>query len=187
MFQQVAIALGSGLQFVEELGEEGHVELVDLRHALDLGGVIAVMRKRMMRIRDTDLGVGPVAGLAGELEGDDTRDVALKGQHLEVEHQPGMVGIGGRHADGAVEIRQRILLCSSLGLLNATLDLTDGVEVLRQPGAVAGTEFALELVEVAGEGIQQAGAALEGGAAFGPAAALAEEVLEHDTRVGLGG
>ena len=79
---------------------------VDLGHLGDLLGVVAVVRQRVVRVGDADLGIGPVAGLAGELEGDDAGDVALERQHLQVEHQPGVVGVGGRHADRAVEVRQ---------------------------------------------------------------------------------
>ena len=46
-------------------------------HLRDLGRVVPVVRERMVRVGDADLGIGPPAGLAGELERDDPRDVPL--------------------------------------------------------------------------------------------------------------
>ena len=103
-----------------------------------------MVRERVVRIGHADLGVGAVAGLARELERDDAGDVALQRQHLQVEHQPRVVGVGGRHAHRAIEIRQRIVRRLGLGLLNAALDLADGVEVLADPGAIGRAELLLQ-------------------------------------------
>ena len=104
-------------------------------------GIVAVMRQRVMRIGHADLGVGAVAGLARELERDDARDVALQRQHLQVEHQPRVVGVRGRHADRPVEIGQRIVRRRRLGLLDAPLDFADGLEILVDPGAIGRAEL----------------------------------------------
>ena len=101
-----------------------------------------MVRERVVRIGHADLGVGAVARLARELERDDAGDVALQRQHLQVEHQPGVVGVGGRHAGRAVEIRQRVVGGAGLGLLDAALHLADGVEVLADPGAIRRAERA---------------------------------------------
>ena len=58
-----------------------------------LARVVAVVRQRVVRVGDADLGVGPRAGLACELKGDDASDVALEREHLKIEHQPGVVGV----------------------------------------------------------------------------------------------
>ncbi len=84
------------------------MELVDLRHARDFLRIIAVMRKRVVRIGNSDLGISAIAGFARELERDDACDIALQRQHLQVEHQPRVVGVCSRHADGPIQIRQRI-------------------------------------------------------------------------------
>ena len=138
--------LPSGVAFSlrEELGEQRHVELIDLRHARDLVRIVAVMRQRMMRIGHADFGIGAVAGFARELERDDARDVALQRQHLQIEHQPGVVGVGGRHAHRPIQIRQRIVRRVGFGLLNAAFDFADGVEILADPRAIAGPELAVE-------------------------------------------
>ena len=70
MVEQRAVAFGRGFQFLQEPGEERNVERIDLRHPLDLGRVIAVMRQRVMRIGNADLGVSAIARLARELERD---------------------------------------------------------------------------------------------------------------------
>ena len=64
MVEQRAIALLGGLQFLEELGEERHMEGVDLRHALDFRRIVAVVGKRMVRIGHSDLRIGSVARFA---------------------------------------------------------------------------------------------------------------------------
>ena len=85
------------------------MELVDLGHTSDLVGIVAVMGKRMMGIRNAYLWVGTIAGLSGQLKGDHTGDISLIGQTLKIEHETGMVRISGRHADGSVQVRQRMI------------------------------------------------------------------------------
>jgi hypothetical protein len=87
VIQERAVAFRRRLQLLEVVGEERHVERVDLRHARDLLRIVAVVRQRVMRIGHADLGIGAVARLARELERHDARDVALHRQHLQVEHQ----------------------------------------------------------------------------------------------------
>src|ERR1017187_10389880 len=59
MVQERAISLGRCLQLREELGKQRHVELVDLGHPRDLLGVVPVVRERVVRVGDSDLGIGP--------------------------------------------------------------------------------------------------------------------------------
>jgi len=58
--------LPAWLQFSKELGEQRHMELIDLRHARDLFPIVAVMREGMMRIGNANLGIGAIAGFACE-------------------------------------------------------------------------------------------------------------------------
>ena len=55
-------------------------------------------------IRDSDLGIGSITRLARQLERDHPRDVSLKRQYLQVEHQLRVIRIGGGHAGGTIEI-----------------------------------------------------------------------------------
>ena len=138
MVEQRAVAFRRGLQLLQELREQRDVELIDLGHLGDLLRIVAVMRQRMMRIGNADLRIGAVAGFARQLKRDDARDVALQRQQLQVEHQSGVVGVGRRHADGPIEIGQRIVRRVGLGLLNAPLDFADRVEILADPARSAG-------------------------------------------------
>ena len=79
---------------------------IDLGHFRQLLRIAAVVRERMMRFGDADLGIGSRAGFARQLERDHAGDVALQRQHLQVEHQPRVVGVGSRHAHRTIEIRQ---------------------------------------------------------------------------------
>ena len=147
-----------------------------------------MVRERVVRVGNADLGIGAVAGLARELERDDAGDVALERQHLQVEHQPGVVGVGGRHADRAVEVRQRVVRRVGLGLLNAALHFADGVQVLVDLGAVGRAE----LSSAAGRSRRFTESSRlarlpQRGAAFGRAAAFAEQPLEDDPRMRLAG
>ena len=74
-----------------------------------------------MWIGNPDFGVSAIAGLARELKRDDTGDIALERQDLQVEHQARVVGVSGWHSHGAIQIRQRIVLRVGLSLLNAAL------------------------------------------------------------------
>ena len=70
--------------------------------------VAAVVGERVVRLGDADLVVGAVGGLAGELEGDDARDIALHGEDLEVKHEPCMLRIARGHAAGPARCRQHV-------------------------------------------------------------------------------
>src|SRR5439155_2006515 len=148
MIEQCAIPFRRGLQLPKELGKQRHMKLIDLGHARNFFRIIAVMRKRMMRIRNADLGVSSIAGFARELERDDARDITLQRQDLQVEHQSRVVGVGGRHAHRPVEIRQRIVRRIGLGLLNTAFDLPDGFEVVAYLGAITRSEFAVQARDV---------------------------------------
>ena len=167
VIEQRAVAVRRGFQLCEELGEQRDVELVDLRHLGDFLRIVAVVGKRVMRIGDADFRVGAVAGFAGELEGDDAGDVALQGQHLQVEHQPGVVGVGGGHADGRSRSGSGFVRGVGFRFLDAAFDFANGVEILADLGAVGRAELLLQAGDVLGHPIEQAGSLAQRGAAFG--------------------
>ena len=140
----------------------------------------------MVRIGNADLGIGARAGFARQLERDHAGDVALQRQHLQVEHQPRVVGVSGRHAHRAIEIRQWESAVCGLGFLNAALHLADRIEILADLGAVARAELLLKAGDVFGHPIEKAGVLPQFGAAVGRAAAVAEQALENDARMSLG-
>jgi hypothetical protein len=141
------------------------------------------MRQRMMRIRHADLGVGPVARLARQLERDDPGHVTLQRQHLQIEHQLRVVGVRSRHAGGTIEIGQRLIGRARFRLLNPPFDLPNRVEVLADAGAIFGAEPRLQPRDVVAHRIEQARAPLQLRPTVGRAAAFAEQTLEHDARM----
>ena len=141
----------------------------------------------MVWVGHADFRIGAIAELARELEGDDPRDIRLKRQSLQVEHQLGVVAERLRHPHRAVQIGQKIVRGRGFGTLNLALDLPDAVEILVDPGAVGGPHRSLQTYDIVVERIEQAGPALERRAALGEASALAEEALEHEARMRFGG
>lgn len=120
----------------------------------------------MVRIGHSDLRIGSVARFARQLKGDDARHVPLQGEHLQIEHEPGMIGIRGGNADGTVQIRKLVVLGVGLRLLNAAFHFANRLEVLGNFRAVAGTQIAFESAEIFGEGVEQAGPFFERSTAF---------------------
>jgi hypothetical protein len=88
VIEQRAVSVGRRLQALEVIRELLDVIRVDLRDLLDLRQLSGIVRDRMMRIGHADLRVGHAAVLATHHEGDDARQIALIGQHLQVDHQP---------------------------------------------------------------------------------------------------
>ena len=97
-----------------------------------------------------------------------------------------MIGVGRRHADRPIEIRQRLVGRAGFRLLDAALDLADGLEILADPGAILGSELRLQARDVVAHRVEQAGPSPQRGAPIGRAAALAEQPLEDDARMRLG-
>ena len=186
MIQQRAVALRRGLQLPKKLGEQRHVELIDLGHPRNLFRIVAVMRQRMMRIRNASLRIGPVAGFARKLEGNHARDIALQRQHLEIEHQSSVVRVGGGNTDRPIQIRQRVVLGIGFRPLNAALHLADRFKILAHPRAIGWAEFSLEPRDILIEPIEQAGPFPQRGLAVCRAAAFAEESFKDDPRMRFG-
>ena len=76
-----------------------------------------------------------------------------------------------------------------LGLLDAALDIADGIEVLGELAAVALADLGFQAVDAARDVVENAALLFEhGGAGRGIGAlAIAEEALEHDARIDFDG
>jgi len=144
------------------------------------------MTDRMVRVRNADLRIRAIVLLARELECDDARDIRLKGQNLQVEHELRVVGERRRNAYRAIEIGSLVLRHRLLATLNLTLDLTHTVEILIQAHAIGNADALLHPGDILGERIKQACPMAERGASCVRIAALAEQALEDDSRMGLG-
>src|SRR5687767_4333618 len=116
-----------------------------------------MMGEGMMRIGNTDFGIGSRACFSRELEGNDPGNITLESQHLQVEHQPRMVGIGSRYTHRTIQIRQPVVRRLSLGLLNPTLHLADGIQILADPGAICWAELPLKARDIFTNPIEKAG------------------------------
>src|ERR1700716_2345075 len=97
-----------------------------------------------MRFGNSNLRIGPNALFASQLERYDASDVSLESEHLQIEHQLGVVCIGGWDADRAIQIRQVRLGGVALGLLNAPLYLANRIQIFTHDGAVSGPQFSLQ-------------------------------------------
>src|SRR4051812_1358827 len=104
--------------------------LVDLGNLRYLDRIVAVMADRMMRVRDADVGIGTIALLPRELERDDSRDIRLKGQNLEVEHELGVICERRGDAYWAFEIGRLVLRHRLLAPLDLALHLPYAVDIL---------------------------------------------------------
>src|SRR5215467_2751526 len=97
---------------------------IDLCYLRNLYGIVAVMTGWMVRLRDAELRIGTIALLARELERDDARDVRLKGENLEVEHELRVVGERRGNAYRPLEIGRLVVRHRFLTALDLTLHLT---------------------------------------------------------------
>src|SRR4029453_15002297 len=141
-----------------------------------------------MNIRDADLRVRPVALLGPQHERDDTGQIALVSQHLQIEHQLRMLFEAPRNARGTIHVRKlaRRLL---LGALNAPLDVAHALEILAEPRAVARADRPHETSGGLGDRVEEAAILLQSGTARDGirAVAVPEQPLEHRTRPVLAG
>jgi len=71
--------------------EEQHMVSVDLRVLGFLLRLVAVMRDRVMLTRHADLRIRTVVELARHHECSDARDVGLKRDVLQIEHEPDVI------------------------------------------------------------------------------------------------
>src|SRR5258705_10770062 len=139
----------------------------------------------MVRIGNADLRISTIALLAGELESDDARDIRLKCQNLQVEHELGVIGKGRRDPYRPIQVGRPIFRYGFLGALDLTLNLTYAIKVLIQAHPIGRAHPPLELRDVTVERIKQAGTIVQCRTAPGSIAALAEQALEHNPRMGL--
>ena len=80
------------------------MESVDLRDLLDLFRITTVVAGGVVGLWDADFRIGAVAEFTRELEGDDPRDIGLKRHHLQVEHEPRVIGELSRDAHRTVDV-----------------------------------------------------------------------------------
>src|SRR5437868_3477784 len=87
MIEQRAVYVRRRFQLLHESSEKLHVEAVDLRYLLDEVGMPTMVRERMVRVGDADLGIGTHAALAPQHHCRNACQVGLKRDRLQIEHQ----------------------------------------------------------------------------------------------------
>jgi len=85
------LALMGNMILVERLAQ---LTTFDFRKLFNFFGILGVMRNGMMGIRHADFWIGSIAGFAGQLERDDSSQIRLQREGLQVKHQLGMIGEG---------------------------------------------------------------------------------------------
>src|SRR5688572_21518177 len=102
---------------------------VDLRQLSELLRFKRMMGDRVVRLRYSNLRIGPRAGLSSHLKGDNACDVGLKSEHLKVEHQLHVLFPVHGYTRGTLQFRQLRVRRLLLGLLDAALDLANRVDI----------------------------------------------------------
>src|SRR5262245_37613258 len=109
------------------------------------------MAGRMVRVRDADLRIRTVVLLARELEFDDARDVRLKGENLQVEHELRVIGELRGDSYRPVDVGHLRILRSAFGTLDLSLHLANTIQILIHTHAIGNAEALLELRNVHAE------------------------------------
>src|SRR5258705_3604993 len=117
---------------------------IDLCYLRYLYWIVAVMTGRMVRVRDADLRIRTIALLARELERNDARDIRLKGQNLQVEHELRVVGERRGNAHRPIEIGRFVVRHRLLAPLDLALHLAYAIEILIQARAIRGAHSPLD-------------------------------------------
>ena len=115
---------------------------------LELQRVVLVVRHGVVGSVDAELGIGAVGLLLAQREHEDARDVGLERQGHQVEHQPGVLVVRFRRADGPVGKLEHRLALLALRHLQPPLDLAHGVEILVHAVAVRRAELVLQMRDV---------------------------------------
>src|SRR6185369_14060007 len=87
MIQQGPIPFRCGLQTLQQISKHFYVQSINLGNLFDPFRIISMMRKWMMRIVDSDFRINAVTSLATDDQRDDSSQIRLKCQYLQVAHQ----------------------------------------------------------------------------------------------------
>src|SRR5262245_22217869 len=132
------------------------------------------MTSWMVRVRDADLRIRAIVLFARELECDDARDIRLKSQNLQIEHELRVVGKLRGNTYRSIEVAQLGICCRVLGAFDLPFDLTNTIEILINTHAIGDAHALFESRDVHAERVQQTSTIVQSRAARGGIAALAE-------------
>ena len=159
---------------------------VDLRHVGDKIRNVVVMRERVVRFGDANLRVGTRALLLANHERDHARQIGLKRQELQIEHQRQVIFEHRRYALRLLQ-RRHVGVVLFLGLLNAAFDVANRLAVFVDLYLILRSELALQRRQLQGHRVEDAFVLSQSrfpGGAIG-AAAVAEELFKDRARVVL--
>ena len=148
MIEQRAVAVCGRTQFLDEVRQQAGVVAVDQGELIHVRAVIRMMRRHMEPVAHAALRINGAAGVARIHHGGDARDVRLKRQSLQVEHDLEVVveRFGNAHGRiGHFQVFGRLVL----GLLDAALDLAYVVQVIGHAGAVGSGQLLVERCDLA--------------------------------------
>ena len=154
MVQQRPLPVLRRLHPLQKLRKQRDVISVDLRNLGHLKRVIPMVARRMMRIPDANLRIRPVALLPRKLERNHPRNISLKRQYLQVEHQLRMIGKRRRHPHRPLQIRSPVLRHPPLGPRNLFLHRMDALQILLQPGFIRPSHAPFQLRNLGRKRIQ---------------------------------
>ena len=188
MIEQRSVAVRRRMQLLHQIREQLDVQLIDLDQLLDALFVALMVRNRVMSVRDADLAIGAVAAVAAHHERRHARHVGLPGNHLEIDHELGIVHVVVGHRARPFHVRQLRQHVAVFGNLDAALDVAHRVEVFVELALVARADLALQPRDAAGHVIEDALLIVEPRAPRGRigAVVIAEQALEHRARIDLG-
>ena len=148
---------------------------------------VGVVRGAVEPAAHAALGIDAVRAVAAELEGDDPGDAGAQGHHLQVEHQPDVLGERVGHAGrGARQVADVAGEVAGLDALDPPLHLADAVEVFVQAPAIARTEIGGQPRRRGQHPVEDAAVAAAPPPLLGrrhPAAEHVEQLIEDHPRV----
>ena len=153
--QKCAIAVGSGLHLLHEAGEQFHVMRVDLCQPREQVGPHLVVRYRVMRLWDADLGIGANAFFTADQERADASQIGLIGNQHEVEHDVGVFFEVSGNTSRLGDHRQ-VTISLTLGNLDSPLDVAHGIQVAVQLASIAAADHAPERSQLVAHRIEHA-------------------------------
>src|SRR5439155_11931662 len=95
---------------------------------------------RMMSLVEADLWVAAAAQLTAHHERDDSREIRLVRQHLQIEHEPCVLRKRRRNASRPFDGGQ-LARALFLGFLNLPLDVADRIEMLVHLDTIVNTQL----------------------------------------------
>ena len=185
VIQERPVSVRSRLHSLQKLRKQRNVIRIDLRDLRHLYRIVAVMARGMVRVGHADFRVRAIALLARQLECDYPRNVRLKGEDLQVEHQLRVVGECCGNPHRPVQIRRLVLRDRFLAPLDLSLHLPYAIEILIQARAILGAHAPFDLRDVRGERIEQACPVVQRGSPCGRIAAFTEQAFEDYPRMRL--